>query len=518
MVSEMRGKITDWYSFTELLCMGKNGAPFVKNTLVLAITASMALAVPVYASDSVSIINKGNRSLIKRTNEDRIGAVTATNGAGLFIEVWADDQGRLYTQYSQRGQAIAPPFLVDSSNASSVYVAMNATGSAVIVWQGSGGLFARFLPVNSTSVSGAPVLLPSNGNENISNVSMDDSGNFNMVKVGSGTLYHFNSAGALVSSPGFSSNCATYSSNLISYSGHLRGVSFDAPYSTTEYCEPSVSTNATGNSVVAWEESGHIYAKRFDNAGVEIDSQPIVVDGTPAAVPAKIGSSYQNKLEYFAREPAVAMDDAGDFVVAWERIKVANSDVKRKVQYCDYKPGTYEWSCSTKAVKFTGFKIGSSIVAQRVVNGIPVSGSASLPVDRVLIKGSNKRNKSVQIEADSAGNFAAAWTVAFARPGRLGNYFPLIQGNIQARKYKNVLSPASGLVTVAKASRPLKNGDLSYAELPSVALDNEGSWQVTWNLQNVVSQTYTGYYGYTYSYQSTNSESFARYTPGKGVK
>jgi hypothetical protein len=497
--------------------MAKSDRPFVKSALAVAITVSMAITVPVYASGMEPAINRGNRSIIKHAGGDYIGVATATDGAGLFIEVWADDQQNLYAQYTQRGHAIAPAFLVDPSGASSVHVAMNASGDAIVVWLGSGEIYARFLPVNSTSVSGNPVLLSSNANGNVSSVSMDDAGNFNIVKVDSGTLYHFNSAGVLVASPEFSNNCATYSNNLIAYGSHLKGISYDAPYAATEYCTPSVSTNAVGNSVVAWEESGHIYAKRFSNTGVAIDLQPIVVDGTPAAVPAAIGSRSQNKVEYFSREPAVAMDDAGDFVVAWERIKVTNGDVKRKVQDCTYNPYTYDWSCGKKIVKYNKFKIASSLVAQHVINGVPVNSKGGVPVDHALIKSSTKRNEHVRIDTDSTGNFVAAWTVAFLRPGRFGNYYPTIQGNVQARKYKKTLSPDGGLVSVAKASRPLKNGDLAYAELPGVALDNQGSWQVTWNLQNLVTQTYTGYYGYTYSYQSAKSESFARYTPGKGV-
>lgn len=497
--------------------MKKGSIPFVKSALAVAVTLSMATTVPVYANAPLPAINRDNRSIIKHTSGDYVGVATATNGAGLFIEVWADDQQNLYAQYSQRGHAIASAFLVDSSGASSVHVAMNASGDAIVVWQGSGALSARLLPANSTSVSGDPVLLPY-GSGSVSSVSMDDAGNFNIVKVDSGTLYHFNSAGALVASPDFSNNCATYSNNFIAYGSHLKGVSYYAPYSATEYCAPSVSTNAVGNSVVAWEESGHIYAKRFDNTGVAIDSQPIVVDGTPPAVPAAPGSKYQNKVEYFSREPAVAMDDAGDFVVAWERVKVTNGDLKRKVPYCTYNPYTYESSCKKKTVKYTKYKIGSSIVAQRVINGFPVNSKAGLPADRALIKSSTKRNEHVRIDADSAGNFVAAWTVSFSRPGWLGNFYPPIQGNVQARKYKKTLSPEGGLVSVAKASRPLKNGDFSYAELPGVALDDQGSWQVTWNLQNLVTQTYTDYYGYTYSYQSAKSESFARYTPGKGVQ
>lgn len=75
---------------------------------------------------------------------------------------------------------------------------------------------------------------------------------------------------------------------------------------------PSIASNASGNRVIVWSSqlgsssSEGIFLQRFDGAGARVGSQTRVDD--PAFVP------FTNSKK---RDPAVAIDDAGNFLVVW---------------------------------------------------------------------------------------------------------------------------------------------------------------------------------------------------------
>ena len=79
-------------------------------------------------------------------------------------------------------------------------------------------------------------------------------------------------------------------------------------YTTSEQGTPDMAMDSNGNFVVAWESAGQdgpsagVYAQRNDNAGIPLGSEFRVNTYTIASQKA----------------PSVAMDSDGDFVVVWE--------------------------------------------------------------------------------------------------------------------------------------------------------------------------------------------------------
>jgi Ca2+-binding RTX toxin-like protein len=89
---------------------------------------------------------------------------------------------------------------------------------------------------------------------------------------------------------------------------------------TTEDTNAQVAMDANGNFVVVWSdnsgsEGGEIYARRYDNQGNALDAAPVMVGS---------GNS--------AYDPQVAMDNDGDFVVAWENDLNATVQVRAFAQ------------------------------------------------------------------------------------------------------------------------------------------------------------------------------------------
>ncbi|MDH3593418.1 MAG: VCBS repeat-containing protein [Rhodospirillales bacterium] len=97
--------------------------------------------------------------------------------------------------------------------------------------------------------------------------------------------------------------------------GTALGPEFPVNAATTKgQRNPAVAMDADGDFVVAWE-SGQgttydIFARRFDAAGTPLDANEFQVNTTTTNV---------------QRVPAVAMDDAGNFVVAWEGLGLDGS-------------------------------------------------------------------------------------------------------------------------------------------------------------------------------------------------
>src|SRR5262249_49144783 len=89
-------------------------------------------------------------------------------------------------------------------------------------------------------------------------------------------------------------------------------------YTSGDQQQAVVASDATGNFVIAWTSSGHdgrggtdIYAQRFNAAGT------------------KLGTEFLVNSDFAENEfnPAIAMDDNGDFVIAWSSLGGSGYDV-----------------------------------------------------------------------------------------------------------------------------------------------------------------------------------------------
>jgi hypothetical protein len=195
-----------------------------------------------------------------------INPTIAVNGKGDFVLAWQsgnqDGSGvGIYAQrYSAAGQQLAPP-----------------TG----VPQGQGNDFR----VNSTTTSAQ--VQPA--------VAADAAGDFVVAWQSNGQD---------------GSSAASYGIYAQRYdaAGNAQGEQVVNTYTTSDQTRPAVAMDAAGNAVIAYESYGQdgsengIYARRYDTAGRAIGPE------------FKVNTTAQGNQV----RPAVAMDARGDFVVAWD--------------------------------------------------------------------------------------------------------------------------------------------------------------------------------------------------------
>ncbi|HEC79157.1 MAG TPA: T9SS type A sorting domain-containing protein [candidate division WOR-3 bacterium] len=259
----------------------------------------------------------------------------AMDEGGNSVVVWQD--GRGYDIYGQRynplGTPIGSNFRVNYDDVGSYYqkepaIAMNSQGNFVAVWTDSrsgediyGQLF---------DATGEPIGSNFRVNNDITeshwypSVAMDDAGNFLVAW--------------------------TYGPSEIlgqryDAAGNPQGPNFLVNDVTTSFqAAPSVAMNGTGNSVIVWVDNrngpANIYAQRYDPSG------------TPQ------GPNFQ--VSTGGSWPSVAIDSAGNFVVAWatDDIYARRYDAAGNPQGASFKVnddvGTNEQGCPAIAIDNAG--------------------------------------------------------------------------------------------------------------------------------------------------------------------
>ena len=183
-------------------------------------------------------------------------------------------------------------------------VAMDATGDFVVAWKGyNPGTHDTEIYAQRYASGGAPlgsaiqVNSDTSGFQGSLSVAMDAAGDF--VVVWESDDQASPTSGYDVYAQLYASNGTTLGSNFLVNS-----------YTSGNQRDPSVAMDAAGDFVVAWESddqasptSGYdVYAERYASNGAPLGSAFLV-------------NSYTSG---FQGDPSVAMDAAGDFVVAWE--------------------------------------------------------------------------------------------------------------------------------------------------------------------------------------------------------
>ncbi|MEM6784506.1 MAG: hypothetical protein AAF624_12320, partial [Bacteroidota bacterium] len=249
------------------------------------------------------------------TNSQRDPAV-AMDADGDFVVAWASfaQDGSDYGVYAQRydasGNAVGSEFLVNTTTASSQTlpsVAMDADGDFVVTWEsygqdGSyGGIYARRYNADGTtpSVNGDEFRVNTftTGNQNGSSVAMDASGAFVIVWQSRGQ-----------DDPSAPFDGGIYAQRYTA-AGTPQGPEFLVNTTTTDgQRNASAAMDADGDFVVTWESEDQdgsdygVYAQRFDALG------------TPQGTEFRLNIVTTDDQE----RPVVALDDAGDFVIAWQ--------------------------------------------------------------------------------------------------------------------------------------------------------------------------------------------------------
>ena len=226
----------------------------------------------------------------------------ARGGSGDFVVVWSssDQDGSSLGVFGQRhsgsGIPLGAEFRVNTYTTGQQTlpaVVADGAGGFVVVWQSPDGLAEGIFGQRYDS-SGAPLGPEFRVNTNTANsqtrptIAVDSAGNFVVVWQG-GSIGDYDVFGQRYTS-----------------SGTPVGPEFRVNTNMAQQFgsgpQPSISSDSSGNLVVAWEGTYSISGQRYSNAGVPLGSEFFVVVSC---------------LPCLNLSPSVASDSAGNFVVVW---------------------------------------------------------------------------------------------------------------------------------------------------------------------------------------------------------
>jgi len=365
---------------------------------------------------------------------------------------------------------VGPEFHVNAnptSNAGATAIARNGSGNSVIVWSTGSAtasdVFARCY--NGTGIAqGSEFRVNSivSVSQNNPAVGIDSSGRFVVA-------WSFNSQGG---------NNWDVLARRFNADGTPNGGEFQVnSYTINNQFRPAVAMNEAGDFVISWESwiqdgSGYgIYAKRYDAA-----ANP---QGGEFRVNTNVSSSQ--------RFSSVAIDDDGDFVIAWDSY---NQDGSSRGIYAqrysnlgisqgiEFRVNTF----TTGAQAFPDVDmdaIGNFVVVWESVNqdgsglgifanrydagGVPIGGEFRVNSSTSF----NQRNPDVTMDID--GDFVVCWS----------NDSPSGSLGIFAQMYNNTGVPAGDEF----------RGNLSTTAAfayPSVAIDSNGDFLIGWDGDNYI--------------------------------
>ena len=232
----------------------------------------------------------------------------AMDSNGNFVVAWEDQvqDGSFYGIYAQRYDNTGAPqgveFRVNTNtffHQKNPSVAMDSNGNFVVTWEdqsqdgSSSGIYAQRYD-NTGAPQGAEfrVNTYTTSMQINSAVAMDSDGDFVVTW----------------QSPQDGSNYGVYAQRYDN-TGAPQGTEFRVnTYTSIRQQNPAIAMDSDGNFVVTWEDqsqdgSGYgVYAQSYDNTG------------------AALGTEFRVNTTTFIRQrnPAIAMDSDGDFVVTWE--------------------------------------------------------------------------------------------------------------------------------------------------------------------------------------------------------
>lgn len=360
------------------------------------------------------------------TTNQQFSSAVAVDADGDFVVVWHSlgQDGNGYGVYARRynagGSPIGSEFLVNTvtvGDQRSPTIAMDSFGNFIIAWQspdGSGtGVFARRYFNDGSVVDGASEFRVNNfvtNGQGAATVAMNDLGDI---------AFGWRSLNQIVGS--------TYDVYARRYNFYSNSFLDEADiqvntFTTGSQTLPSVGIDQNGNFVVAWQsinqaavDSGFdIYARRFGSDGLPTSSEFLVNTFT---------TNTQQAV-------ALAMNDTGSFVIAWESRPIVTGNFDIFVRAYDNST-------------------------------IPIPLADQFQVNDYILN--NQRNPAVAINQD--GDFVVAWASQFQDGDLYGVY---------AHRY----DVAGGTITPERQINTFTTG--SQLE-PSVAMDDAGEFVVTWH-------------------------------------
>lgn len=231
-------------------------------------------------------------------------------------------------------------------------------------------------------------------------------------------------------------------------------------YTTGDQEFAAVATDGTGNFIVAWVSDGSaetdssqtsILARRYDNNGLPLSGEFQV-------------NTYTT---YNQRDPDVAVDSAGNFVVVWTSYGGAGSDTSSaSVQAQAYDamglPNGGEFQVNSYT---SGFQ-GRPTVAVQAVGAFVVTWSSQGGFDSDISYVSIQAQRFVEGSTTTSTSSTSSTSLPRALPGRLGIIKP---GTLA----KFVAKPATGDTFVLPTANPVsEGGSLRIFDTAATAGDN----------------------------------------------
>lgn len=441
---------------------------------------------------------------------DTGGKRIAMDGLGNAVVVWGTqayydpNPSVVFRRYDVNSLALsnAPTvasLTVDSGATPAPSVACNADGAFAVVWySGSQVMAQRFTSAGTTN--GTEIVVDQGSADDSSQsarVGIDSNGNFVVVWItGGDTLL-----GRLFDADG---NALTDEITLS-----------DQPLDDSSLAD--VAMDKDGNFAVTWLSNGQVYARRFQ------------ANGTAAAAGFRADSTPPNDdnfdtdnltVDYTLSDPVIAMDETGDFAVAWHRDQVTTvRKTKHIPKKCHIEYG-YKY-CYDPYDLLTYKTTTKSTIRFRRYDATSSPASAETQVAKATSKATYDENNtdpnfktqtalgSTAIAMDQDGDFAVGWVksvIKIKQTCYTDDYgykscYPTdtTTSSVQERRFKSNGKPSGVALTVAKATQ----ADPANVS-PSVALSQKGDLGVSWVEQG------------SYSYYSPYTDTFwARLYPKK---
>ncbi len=376
---------------------------------------------PIWTATPLNMTADGEFRVNTHTTGNQGSPKVATDATGDYVVVWesygqdGSDYGVYAQRYNRFGTAEGSEFKVNSYTTGDQFqptVAMDAEGDFVIAWadiSGShSGIYAQ--RYNAAGTAAGSNFLVSGTMSTIDSpaVAMDANGDF---------VVAWQTYGAFEADfGGFEPPTDEIYAQRYNAAGTAQGTIFQVNGSTTGVeTGPAVAMDAEGDFVVTWtgyNETGSggygVYAQRYNAAGTALGSGEFAI-GTSGGYSA-----------------AVAMDAAGDFVVAWQ---------------------SYEFSGGITAQRYnaSGSTVGSSFLVNTNTITTDWKGDAAVAMD-------------------APGDFVVAWK-SYAQDG--SSY------GVYAQRYN-----AAG--TAVGSEYRLNSYTTNSQTLPAVAMDAPGDIVAAW--------------------------------------
>jgi len=233
-----------------------------------------------------------------------------------FVITWQDYRnfnGDIYFQrYTSNGAALGVNTIVNTDTGSAAQdnpsIAMDGTGNFVIVWADNRNsnydtdiYFQRYTSIGADLGVNTRVIDDFDFTKQwYPSIAMDATGNFVIVWIDERN-----------------GNLDVYYQRFTS-TGTPLGINTKVNDDTTSTIQtnPSIAMDATGNYIIAWHD--------YRNSNADIYFQSYTSNGTPLGVNTKVNDDAGIEFQY---NPSIAMDAAGNFIIAWQDFRNSDWDI-----------------------------------------------------------------------------------------------------------------------------------------------------------------------------------------------